>query len=213
MNISQIKQTTHDNRKLYPQVYAVKPGTLQIQQIPSLQYVSQEMNTAFDMDWTGHPQPLDEQLVVWKIVNQIKRISKESLGYKFKLMPPEIVWHDSNENNRYLVSHMMQVPDCITLDMFEEAEACVQRNLRNNIPQTKFISINSALYAQKLHVGHYRDTQLTLQEINNFAKEQGYNVKGNRREIYLTPAMADCYPPESWKTIVRVEIERNESNW
>jgi hypothetical protein len=208
LNISQIKQITHDNRKLFPHVYAVKPGSLQIQQIPNLQYVSQEMNTAFDMDWTGHPQPLDEQLVVWKIVNQLKRISKELLGYKFKLMPPEIIWQDSNENNKYSVSHMMQVPDCITVEMFEEARACVERNLRNKFPQTKFISANSALCAQKLHVGPYRDTQLTFQEINNFAKEQGYNVKGYRREIYLTPAMADCYPPETWKTIDRVEIIR-----
>ncbi|SEC18268.1 GyrI-like domain-containing protein [Paenibacillus sp. GP183] len=208
MNISQIKQITHDNRKLYPQVYAVKPGSVHIQQIPNLQYVSQEMNTSFHMDWTGHPQPLDEQWVVWKIVNQVKRISKGSLDYKFKLMPPEIIWQDSNENNRYSVSHMMQVPDCITVEIFEEAKACVQRNLRNKIPQIKFISANSALCAQKLHVGHYRDTHLTLQEINNFAKEQGYKVKGNRREIYLTPAMADIYPPESWKTIVRVEIEK-----
>ncbi|MDF2571678.1 MAG: hypothetical protein K0R55_3282 [Sporomusa sp.] len=212
MSIVQIKQITHDNRKLFPQVYAVKPGTVQILQIPSLQYVSQEMNTSFHMDWTGHPQPLDELWVAWKIVNQIKRISKESLDYKFKLMPPEIIWHDSNENNKYSVSHMMQIPDCITVEIFEEAKACVQRNLRNKIPQIKFIGANSILCAQKLHVGHYRDTQQTLQEINSFVKEQGYKVKGNRREIYLTPAMADCHPPDSWKTIVRVEIELLSSN-
>lgn len=50
MNIPQIKETAHDNRKVYPQVYAVKPGPVYIQQIPNLQYVSQEMNTAFHMD-------------------------------------------------------------------------------------------------------------------------------------------------------------------
>ncbi|WP_240421188.1 hypothetical protein [Paenibacillus periandrae] len=61
------KQTTHDNRKIYPQVYAVKPGPVQILQIPKLQYVSQEMNTAFHMNWAGHPEPLDEQWIVWKI--------------------------------------------------------------------------------------------------------------------------------------------------
>jgi hypothetical protein len=159
------------------------------------------------MDWTGHPQPIDEQWVAWKIVNQIKRISKESLDYKFKLMPPEIIWHESNDNNKYSVSHLMQIPDCITVEIFEEAKACVQRNLRNKFPQIKFIGVHSILCAQKLHVGHYRDTQLTLQEINSFVKEQGYKVKGNRREIYLTPAMPECYPPNTWKTIVRVEIE------
>lgn len=209
MNITQIKETTHDNRKIFPQVYAVKPGPVYIQQIPNLQYVSQEMNTVFHMDWAGHPEPLNEEWILAKIVNQLKRISKESLGYKFKLMPHEIIWHDSNENNKYSVTQMMQVPECITVEMFEEARARVQRNLRrNDIPETKFIGAKSVLCAQKLHVGHYRDTQITLQEIYDFVKEQGYKVKGNRREIYLNPAMAECHPPESWQTIVRVDIER-----
>jgi hypothetical protein len=100
LSITQTR-TTHDNRKEYPQVYAVKPGPVYIQHIPNLQYVSQEMNTVFHMDWTGHPEPLDEEWVLAKIVNQLKRISKEALGYKFKLMPHEIIWHNSNENNKY----------------------------------------------------------------------------------------------------------------
>ncbi|WP_337102601.1 GyrI-like domain-containing protein [Paenibacillus sp. YIM B09110] len=209
MNHTLIKEITHDNRKIYPQVYMIKPGPVTIQQIPNLQYVSQEMNTAFHMDWTGHPEPLGEQSMLAKVVNQLKRISKESLGYKFKLMPHEIIWHNSNVNDTYSVTQLMQVPDCITVEMFEEARTCVQRNLRNNmLPETKLIGVKSVLCAQKLHIGHYRDTQITLQEIYDFVEEQGYKVKGNHREIYLTPAMADCHPPETWKTIVRVEIGR-----
>jgi hypothetical protein len=46
LGILQVKQITHDNRKLFPQVYAVKPGAVQILQIPSLQYVSEEINTS-----------------------------------------------------------------------------------------------------------------------------------------------------------------------
>jgi len=208
MESTQIK-ITHDHRKIYPQVYTVKPGPVHFQQIPSLSYVSQEMNTTFHMNWAGHPEPVDEMWILSKIVNQLKRISKESFGYKFKLMPHEIIWHNSNENNKYSVTQMMQVPDCITLDMFEEAKACVQRNLRGKIiPETKFITRNPVLCVQKLHVGPYSDSLVTLKEVHDFVMEQGYKVMGDRREIYLTPAMADCYPPETWKTIVRVEVER-----
>ncbi|WP_282940514.1 hypothetical protein [Paenibacillus sp. RC67] len=204
----QIKQITHDNRKIYPQVYALKPGHVHIQQIPKLHYVSQEMNTAFHMNWVSHPEPTDEQWIVVKIVNQLKQISKRSLGYKFKLMPHEIIWHGIFENNKHSVTYMMQVPDCITLEMYEEARAKVERNLRGQkISETKLIGENSVLCAQKLHVGHYRDTQLTLKEIEKYVEEQGYKVKGNRKEIYLNSGM--CYHPhETWKTIVSVHIEK-----
>ncbi|WP_158453695.1 hypothetical protein [Paenibacillus beijingensis] len=51
METEQIKKIIHDHRKIYPQVYALKPGAVSIQQVPRLQYVSQQMNTAFHMNW------------------------------------------------------------------------------------------------------------------------------------------------------------------
>ncbi|WP_155971980.1 hypothetical protein [Paenibacillus sp. Soil522] len=208
MDTAQIKKIIHDHRKIYPQVYALKPGDVNIQQIPKLQYVSQQMNTAFHMNWAGHPEPIDEQWIVVKIANQLKQITKNTLGYQFKLMPHEIIWHGLNECNQNSVTYKMQVPNCITLTMYEEARAKVERNLRGKvIPETKFIGVDSILCAQKLHVGHYRDTKLTYQEIESYTGEQGYRIKGDRKEIYLTPAM-ECHHPETWKTVVSVEIEQ-----
>lgn len=207
LEIGQLKQITHDNRKTYSEVYEVKPGPVQTMRVPKIQYVSQEMRTSFHMNWAGRPEPLDEQWIVWKVVNQLKQITKNSMGYKFKLMPPEIIWNGLIDD-KYTVTQMMQVPDCITLEIYEDARAKVEKNLRGQkIPETKFIVEESIMCAQKLHVGHYRDTQTTLQEIEKFIEEQGYRIKGNRREIYLTPAM-QCHLPETWKTIVRVEIEK-----
>lgn len=202
---------THDHRRVYPQVYGPKPGAVVMQQIPRLQYVSQEMATEFHMDWAGRPEPMDEQWIGWKVVNQLKEITKKSLGYKFKLMPPEILWHQANERNQWSVTQMMQVPDCVTFDMYERARAHVERNLRGTkVPNTQFLSADAVLSIQKLHVGHYRDTRSTLQEIQRYAEERGYRPRGSRREIYLTPAMR-CHPPETWKTIVRVDIEAPEN--
>ncbi|GGG68509.1 hypothetical protein [Paenibacillus radicis (ex Gao et al. 2016)] len=199
---------THDNRKIYPDIYSVKPGPVQILRVPKMQYVTQEMSTTFHMNWAGRPEPLDEQWIVWKIVNQLKQITKKSIGYKFKLMPTEIIWHSINDDDKYNITHMMQVPDCITSEIYEEARANVEKNLRGQtVPKTKFVVEDSTISAQKLHVGHYQDTLLTLQEIENYTEEQGYRIKGNRREIYLTPAM-QCHLPETWKTIVRVEIDK-----
>ncbi|CAG7633879.1 GyrI-like domain-containing protein [Paenibacillus allorhizosphaerae] len=208
MNLPRTKEVTHDHRKLYPQVYGAKQGPVTIEQMPPLVYVSQQMNTSFRMNWAGHPQPLDEQWIAWKVVNQLKRITKKSLGYKFKLMPHEVVWHEELEAGKWSVTKMMQVPDFITFEMFEQARAHVEKNLPGqHIPSTKLVRAPSGPFAHKLHVGHYRHTQQTMQEICTYVHENGYVVKGDRREIYLTPAM-DCHPPDTWKTIVRVEIEQ-----
>ncbi|MUK87576.1 hypothetical protein GMD78_04065 [Ornithinibacillus sp. L9] len=45
------------------------------------------------MNWDGRPEPRDEKWLAWKVVNQIKQITKNELQYKFKLMPPETIWH------------------------------------------------------------------------------------------------------------------------
>jgi hypothetical protein len=197
---------THDHRKVHPQVYGLKPGPTAIQQIPPLKYIAQDMTTAFHTHWAGRPEPIDEVWIVWKIVNQLKQMTKSSLDYKFKLMPPEIIWKQKIAE-KWLVTQMMQIPDCITKEMYEEAKFRVEKKMsKENLPIINFLDEKATLCAHKLHVGHYKDTKNTLQEIKDYVENQGCKIKGDHREIYLTPAM-DCHPSETWKTIVRVEIE------
>ncbi|OOE12382.1 hypothetical protein [Fictibacillus arsenicus] len=200
----QTKVITHDHRKIHKEIYGEKPGPVRIQRMPQLKYIIQEMNTAYHMDWAGRPEPVDQQWIVWKIVNQLKHITKTKIDYKFKLMPHEIIWHEMNDNLA-TATQVMQVPDCITDEMFEEAQRNVAKNLKGQNPKTKLITAESVLCVQKLHVGHYRETKTTLLEVIQFAEDQGYQMKKSHREIYLTPAMR-CHNPSTWKTIVSVEL-------
>jgi hypothetical protein len=207
MGNAPIAPITHDHRKLFPQIYGLQPGPVLIFHMPKLQYVAQDMVTDLHMDWAGHPEPLDEPWVIAKVVNQLKQLTKTSFGYRFKLMPHELIWHGRHDNGKHSVTHMMQVPDCITWEMFDEANARVAANLRGtSVPVTRLVGAESVLCAQKLHVGHYRDTSSTYEQIKAYVEQQGYRVIGDRREIYLTPAM-HCHAPETWRTIINVEIE------
>lgn len=201
-----LKVKAYDYRKLLPQVYGLKPGPAIIQELPPLKYIKQTMTTAFDRTWIGHPSPIQEDYTGWKIVNQLKRISKDRLDLKFTLMPYEMIWHSVNDANQETVSLLMQVPEWITSEMVEEAKSCVERNLHKPIPLTELISEQPLLCVQKLHVGHYRDTIRTLTEIQHYAVENGYTVLNPHKEIYLTPSMR-CHAPDSWKTIVRVNLK------
>lgn len=203
----QSKVITRDHRKIHKEIYGEKLGQVRIQRIPELKYVVQEMNTAYYMDWAGRPEPVDQQWIVWKIVNQLKHITKTKLDYKFKLMPHEVIWHEKHDK-RAITTQVMQVPECITEEMFEEAKMNTAKQFKGqNMPATKLVTAESVLCAQKLHVGHYRNTERTLVEVVQYAESQGYTVKKNHREIYLTPAMK-CHEPDTWRTVVSVELDQ-----
>jgi hypothetical protein len=92
--------------------------------------------------------------------------------------------------------------------LFEEALARVEKNLRTQaLPTLQLVSLGQRTCALKLHVGHYKDTHITLEEIKKYINENGYQTIGNHREVYLTPSMG-CYPPETWKTVLLVELEK-----
>jgi len=75
------------------------------------------MTTSYNMNWDGRLEPIDERWLAWKVVNQIKQFTRNQLEYKFKLMPPEIIWHEEKDN-KWLVDQMMVVADCVTDDIY-----------------------------------------------------------------------------------------------
>jgi len=198
---------THDHRKIHKDIYQIKSGKTFIQELPELTFISQKMTTAYNMNWDGRPEPIDEKWLAWKVVNQAKQYTRKFLEYKFKLMPPEIVWHEKVDHGRWKVDQMMLVDNCITDEIYDWSIARVKKNLRvKELPTITFVKNAPTLCAQRLHVGHYKDTEETLQLMIEDIEKQGYRAKGPRRDIYLLPAMG-CYPADKCKTIVRVELK------
>jgi hypothetical protein len=79
---------------------------------------------------------------------------------------------------------MMQVPEFITPEMFEAARTRVEKKICvQALPTIKLISKEERACALKLHVGHYKDTNIAFEEISNVVNEQGYRISGKPREI------------------------------
>jgi len=181
----------------------MKPGIIELLIVPPLQFIVQEgkgrLNTL--------GRPADDYWAVWKTVNQLKRISKMRNNYKFKLMPHEIVWHEKVSEEEWTFTQMMQVPNSIDFEMYDEASRSLEMRYREqNMPKTKLIMIDQDLSIQKLHIGHYKDSYKTVEELHKYAEDHGYEVSKDRREIYLNPP--DCYPtPDRWETIVRLQVK------
>jgi hypothetical protein len=208
MVVNTVKPKTINHRKLLKQIYEIKEGAATIETLPERCYVSQGMHTSFYMEWNGHPEPKDEKWIAFKVVNQIKQITKTEMDYRFKLMPHEMVWLHQEEDEKWLVERMMYVPDFITEDIYTRALEKVKKNLGvHELPAINLRREPSTLAALKLHVGHYRDTKESLVVLDQELKQQGYQMILPHREIYLNPAM-DCYPAHNSKTVICVYIEK-----
>ncbi|GIO28378.1 hypothetical protein [Ornithinibacillus bavariensis] len=208
--VNTVKPKTNNHRKLLKQIYEIKEGKTVIETLPDRCYVSQRMCTSFHMDWDGHPEPKDEKWIGFKVVNQIKQITKTEMDYRFKLMPHEMIWLQQEEDQKWLVDRMMLVPDFITEDIYTRALEKVKKNLRvDELPAISFRREAAALEALQLHVGHYRDTKDTLAEMEEEVNRRGYEMILPHREIYLNPAM-DCYPAHNCKTVICVKIQKRD---
>lgn len=192
----------HDHRKILRDFYEMKGESVQHLQVPSLQFVALEGKC--NLDWMGLPE--ESGWPIYKLINQLKKITKETLGYQFKLMPHEYIWHKIHEDGQWSYTELMQVPDIINYDMYEEARRLLEKRFKNQyLPQTKLISVEQGLCAQKLHKGHSNDISRTYEELKISINNNGYRIKGDRRDILIHW----CAPePEKWETIVRVPIEQ-----
>lgn len=121
-------------------------------------------------------------------------------------MPYEMIWHYQQSDGEWLRTVMVQLPNITSEVLFQEA----LQNVRNKNKQVdftvpRFEKVSQGLCAQKLHFGHYRDTEKTVQEIVNHITEKGFHVRGPIREIYMN--VPGWNPVENWQTIVRVPIQ------
>lgn len=191
-----------DNRKVLKTVYQVKPDTIEILEIPDLNFL------VLDGELRREELSLEDHPLTWvtsRIQNQLRLITSKRLQYNFRQMPYEMIWQDKLLTGVWRRTVMVQLPEQVDEAMFQEAIGNVKaKNKKVDFLEPAFQRISQGLCAQKLHFGHYDDTEKTVQEIVKHISEKGYIVRGKTREIYLNPP--NWNPVEKWQTIVRVPI-------
>lgn len=192
----------HDHKKILRDYYEMKADSIELIKVPAFQFVALEGRSR--LNWMGLPE--DEGWPIYKLINQLKNITKATMGYQFTLMPHEYIWHKNHEDGQWSYTELMQVPDLIQYDMYEEARGRIERRFKNqHVPQTKLISMEQGLCVQKLHQGHRDDILKTYEELKTYVDEHGYRMTEDRRDIIIHW----CAPePEKWATIVRVPVEK-----
>jgi hypothetical protein len=113
---------------------------------------------------------------------------------------------ESKDNWAYTV--MVLQPDHITTDMFAEALRQMRQKKGDQpaFARLRLESFQEGLCVQIMHIGPYSAEPATVEKMDAFAHENGYQMHGKHHEIYLgNPLRAQ---PEKLKTILRHPVKR-----
>ena len=134
-------------------------------------------------------------------------------GYFEYVVPPlEGLWHqegvdgvDYAHKDRFEWTSMIRLPDFVTREVFDWAVQEATAKKKKDFSKVQFFHYDEGLCVQCMHVGSYDTEPETLEQMDAFAREQGYETdfRGHRRhhEIYLSDPRRTV--PEKLKTVLR----------
>ena len=116
---------------------------------------------------------------------------------------------DFNKKERWKWTTMIMQPQHIAKEMFQEALQQVRKKRDSPaLSRIRLQSFREGLSMQIMHVGPYAEETRTIEKMREFARENGYTLRGKHHEIYLgDPRRAK---PEKLRTILRYPVSESE---
>ena len=139
-------------------------------------------------------------------------------GFFEYVVPPleGLWWHENVKHENYMLNKelfnwisLIRVPDFIKKEDVKWAIKCATEKKKKDFSKVEFFSYNEELCVQCMHIGSYNDEPETIQRMNEFAQNNGYNIelteKRYHHEIYLSdPRKADI---NKLKTVIRQPVK------
>lgn len=105
---------------------------------------------------------------------------------------------------------MIRLPEFVTREVFDWAVREATEKKKTDFSKAEFFTLHEGLCVQCMHTGSYDDEPETIQKIDAFLEEQGYETdfSGCRmhHEIYLSDPRRTA--PEKLRTVIRLPIRR-----
>lgn len=137
--------------------------------------------------------------------------------YEYVVPPLEGFWWqedaseiDYSDKSSFCWISAIRLPDFITEENLAWAVETATKKKRLDCSKAEFLTIDEGLCVQVMHIGPFDDEPTTIEAMNRFIRESGYenDFSSSRlhHEIYLSDARRVA--PEKWKTIIRHPIKR-----
>ena len=201
-----------DFKKEYKEFYL--PGNKpEIVNVPKANYIA--------VKGQGNPNAEDGEYksaiaVLYAIAYTLKMSYKTDYkieGYFEYVVPPlEGFWWDIDYSNKdgYKWISVIRLPDFISEKDFEWAKETAARKKKLDFSKAYFLTVEEGLCVQIMHHGSFDDEPSTVEIMDRFIEEKGYENDMNdirfHHEIYLSDARK--VDPSKWKTVIRHPIKR-----
>ncbi len=149
--------------------------------------------------------------------------------YDFVVPPLEGFWWqegidgiDYSDKSTFCWISVIRLPDFVTKAEFDWAVKTAEEKKKIDCSKAEFLAIDEGLCVQVMHLGAFDDEPATVELMNKFIAENGYEndfsdtkiidktggVLKNRlhHEIYLSDARKVA--PEKWKTVIRHPVKK-----
>jgi len=206
-----------DFKKEYKEFYMPK-NKPQIIEIPPMNYIAVR----------GQGDPNDENgeykqaiSVLYAVAYTLKMSYKTDYtidGFFEYVVPPleGFWWSDNGDTFDYADKSQLRwisvirLPDFVTEKDFQWAVETASKKKKPDCSSAELLTVNEGLCVQIMHNGSYDDEPATVEIMDNFIAENGYqndiNDERLHHEIYLSDPRKT--PPEKWKTVIRHPIRK-----
>ncbi len=198
-----------DLRKQWKPFYTAKskPAIIDVPEIPLLM-----------IDGRGDPNSSEEFKAaigaLYGLSYTLKFTEKQSTGRDWTVMGLEGLWwaddmrvFAAGDRDAWKWTLMIAQPPIATQAMVDAAaEALRKKGKGAGLDLARLERLTEGLSVQVMHVGPYDAEEPTVQAMHEFARAEGYRLRGKHHEIYMSDARR--VPPERLKTILRQPVER-----
>ena len=204
-----------DYKKEYKEFYMPpkKPGMITI---PSMNFVAVRGQGNPNEENGEYKQAIGLLYAIAFTIKMSYKGNHKIDGYFSYVVPPlEGLWWqegidgiDYSHKENFCWIAMIRLPEFVTKEEFDWAieEAAAKKNI--DFSKVEFFTYDEGNCVQCMHIGMYDEEPVTIEKMDIFAKEQGYEIdmKSGRyhHEIYLSDPRRCA--PERLKTVIRHPI-------
>lgn len=144
-------------------------------------------------------------------------------GYKMEgffdyVVPPlegfwwqdDVIGVDYSDKTAFNWISVIRLPDFVQKKDFEWAVEAAGKKKKMDCSSAEFLTIEEGLCVQMMHIGAFDDEPATVELMDRYLKEQGYenDITDTRlhHEIYLSDARK--VPSEKWRTVIRHPVKK-----
>ena len=180
--------------------------------VPQLQFIM--------INGKGYPgtsqEYQDAMQTLFPVAYTLRFAIKKADILDYKVMPLEGLWWAEDMDvftiddrpEEWLWTSMIMQPSQVTKDLFAKAvQTAKEKKNPVALSKIRLETYHEGLSVQVMHTGPFSEEGPVIENMHQFAFDQGYELRGKHHEIYLSDFTRTA--PEKLKTVIRQPISES----